>query len=184
MNILVIPFPGDDELGLWVLAGGAEDELVDEDVEELPESVGLMCTVDDEAIVQEGGLSSELTAKELGRIFSEALAELLKSGYKSYTQVAGLLRALATSSMFGKTVLIPFPRPSILVKSTGILYRWQNHQQQRLIPSITWRTHVELVVDIATDIDSRHIESRLEERHVSVYVDILRRGLRKVTPHD
>ena len=64
-------------------------------------------------------------------------------------QVGGLFRALAMSSMLGITVLIPFPRPSILVCNRGILYRCESAQLHE-------STHVELVVDISTDIDGRH----------------------------
>jgi len=41
-------------------------------------------------------------------------------------QAAGRASALAISAMFGMTVLMPLPRPSILVSRTGILYRCES----------------------------------------------------------
>ena len=43
-------------------------------------------------------------------------------GDRENSHSGGLLRALATSFMLGRTVLMPFPFPSTFAMSFGILY--------------------------------------------------------------
>lgn len=61
---------GDDQLCFGVLARSAEDELVDETVEEIAESGSFVSAVDDVTfrVVVEGRLGSKLAAEELGGV--------------------------------------------------------------------------------------------------------------------
>jgi hypothetical protein len=122
---LAVPYDvlsfGDDDVGLWVFASSAQDEFVNKAVQELTKPRGIVCAIDDVAITLfvKGGLRTQFTAKELGRVWVKM------SGGKGLegedVQVGGRLKARAISDIFGMTVLIPFPFPSIFVCKSGIL---------------------------------------------------------------
>jgi hypothetical protein len=64
----------DDEFGLWIFAGFAQDEFLYENVEEFTEAVSVVSTVDNVSVVFliERCLSPKLTAEELGSISGRA----------------------------------------------------------------------------------------------------------------
>lgn len=60
----------DDKLSLGILARTAENEFVDEDIEEFTKAIGVMSTVDDVAVVLfvKRSLGAKFAAEELGGV--------------------------------------------------------------------------------------------------------------------
>lgn len=113
-----------------------------------------MGSIDDVSIFSHRSLRTQLATKELGGIWLSARDRV--SGTDKDVQVGGRARALATSSMFGMTVLIPLPRPSILVFITGILYRYMVRTDSGSPSQV--KTYVKLVGVASDNVDGRHFE--------------------------
>ena len=105
------------------------NSLFDESVQHVLQFSCIVSSVDNVTLVfdVELGLGAQLATEVFAAICSAGVHSVStyfgKHWEGFHLQVGGLPRALAMSTMFGMTVLTPFPLPSTLAWSLGILYR-------------------------------------------------------------
>lgn len=114
---------------LGQVALGAQDELVDEEVEELLEVPSLVGAVDRRLLrlqsggkrVTHGARGAEAGGATMLTSSSQRLCAPSSVPKNLIGSEGGRFSASATATMFVTTVLMPLPRPSIFDSSRGIL---------------------------------------------------------------